>query len=96
MLNCCNILGVAAEEERRSWENQRERGEENEEKDERGMEKENKEERGLKNENKEERGMQNENEVERQSRLRAVLSQVGDSVFCSFYYRSLLSFTSAI
>ena len=45
MLNCCNLLGVAAEEERRSWEDQGERGEENEKKEERGRKNENEEER---------------------------------------------------
>ena len=75
----CFLLGVAAEEERRRWEvngrNEEKRGETNEKKEERGT-KMNEEERGIKNVKEEE---------ERQSRLRAVLSQVEDQLVCSFY-----------
>ena len=68
----CDLLGLAAEDERRSWENKEKRGEENEK--------------------KKERGMKNVNEEERQSRLRAVLSQVEDQVSCSFCYQSPFHF----
>ena len=65
---------MAAEEERRSWE-------------ERGRKNENEEARVRKKENEETRGRNMENEEERQSRLRASLSEVED---LSSYFRKPL------
>ena len=65
---------MAAEEERRSWE-------------ERGQKNENQKTRGRKMENEETRGREKENEEERQSRLRASLSEVED---LSSYFRKPL------
>ena len=76
---------MAAEEERRSWE-------------ERGQKNENQKTRGRKMENEETRGREKENEEERQSRLSASLSEVED---LSSYFRkppidALMCFVSGV